>query len=249
MDRVAELAGWNVLALRPSAECASLRRRLAALGARLHCAAPWRIAPLTDCAAQLSQALGAALWVVTSPNAVRCAARIADLGGFGGLALAVGPGTRRALQRAGVRSVRTPERAYRSEGLLELDELRAAPELFLLTGEGGRGLLDRELAARGTRVHRVDLYRREARSWNPSRLRSIERMGAPRVLLLSSVSAIQGGAALHRALRGFPVIAASERIALAAAEAGLQVVAVAASAAPDSLLDALCRHAKRGPIR
>ena len=249
MDRVAELAGWNVLALRPSAECASLRRRLAALGARLHCAAPWRIAPLTDCAAQLRQALGAALWVVTSPNAVRCAARMADLGDFGGLALAVGPGTRSALQRAGVRRVLMPEGAHRSEGLLALDPLRAAPELFLLTGEGGRGLLDRDLAARGTRVRRVNLYRRQARGWSPARLRGIERLGRPRAVLLSSVSAIQGEFALHRTLRDFAAIAASERIALAATQAGLDVVAVAGSAAPDRLLDALCRHAKRGPIR
>lgn len=244
------LDGWQVLVLRPSAECSGLRRRLAALGARLHCSAPWRIVPAPEQVDSLNRAMRLPLWVVTSPNAVRCAAGLLDLSDFHGLALAVGPGTARALRRAGVARVRHPEGRFDSEGLLAQPELAAAHRVALLTGVGGRGVLDRELTRRGAGVERVDVYRRVPRRWTPRALQAVRSLPQPRVLLLSSVEALHsGGSALAAALSGFAVIAASPRVAEAARQQALRVMSVADSASADSLLRALQRHAKQGPIR
>ena len=244
------LQGWQVLVLRPARESAALRKAVGALGGRLHCVAPWRIRPLAAQAEQLRSALDAALWVVTSPNAVRCAAAMQPLARFAGLALAVGPGTASALRRAGVIRVDHPADRHDSEGLLDMPALQQARALVLLTGEGGRGLLGRSLAERGTQVERVEVYRREPTRWGEAKLRGIAALASPRALLLGSVEALaSGGQPLASALRGFAVVAASQRVARAAADAGLDVVAVAASAAPTALLAALQQHAKHSPIR
>lgn len=244
------LAGWQLLALRPASECATLRRLAARLGARLVCAAPWRIErrPLQGDA--LHRALRIAPWLVTSPNAVRAAAALVDLRRLPSPVLAVGPGTARALRRAGVSDVRYPQRAYESEGLLAMPELSAIAQAVLLTGVGGRGLIAKRLAERGVAVERIDVYSRVVRHWSPGALQRIQGLEAPAVLLLSSAEALlSGGAPLAAALRRLPVVAASGRIAEAATQSGLSVAAVADSAMPSAMLQALQHHAKRRPIR
>lgn len=244
------LSGWHALVLRPAAECASLRRLASRLGARLACAAPWRIEVDHGQAERLRRALDKAPWVVTSPNAVRAAAALVDLRRLRGMVLAVGPGTARALRRAGAGTVRWPDSEFASEGLLAMPELARATGVVLVTGSGGRGLLATRLAERGAVVERIDVYRRVPVAWSAQALARIAGISEPAALLLSSVEALgTGGPSLLAALRRFGVIAASERIAEAAAAQGLEVLEVAASAMPRDLLQALQRHAKRRPIR
>lgn len=244
------LCDWQVLALRPAADCAPLRRALRREGARLHCAAPWRIELLTPPAEALRRALARRLWLVTSPNAVRGLVGVTALARFPGSLLAVGPGTAEALRRAGARRVACPEHRHDSEGLLAMPELDAAHAAALVTGVGGRGMLDRVLAERGVELQRLEVYRRLPRRWGAGALSRLSRLPEPRALLLGSVEALGlGGPPLAATLRGYRVIAASERVAAAATAAGLEVVTVAGSARPQALLAALKRHAKRLAIR
>jgi uroporphyrinogen-III synthase len=244
------LDGWQVLALRPARDCAALRRALQARGGRLHCLAPWRIQRLAAQQAHLQRAFGLPLWLVTSPNAVRGAAALCPLQAFRGQALAVGPGTAAALRRAGVARVSHPSGRHDSEGLLAMPELADVDALALLTGEGGRGLLDRVLAERGLAVERVEVYRRVLRKIGSARLQRLQALPAPKAAWLSSAEALRsGGPRLLSVLAGFELIAASERIAALAAELHLPVVGIAGSAAPAALLAALQRHAKLRPIR
>ncbi|MCK7593587.1 uroporphyrinogen-III synthase [Pseudomarimonas salicorniae] len=244
-----DLAGWQVLALRPAGECRTLRRRIERLGGTLHCAAPWRIERVDEQADSLKRALDASLWLVTSPNAARCASGLVVLPRFSGTALAVGPGTRRALMRAGIARVAIPEGDFRSEGLLAMPALRTAREVVLVTGEGGRGLLDRELARRGVAVKRIEVYRRRPRHWTPVVLERLAATPRPCAVLVSSAEALGGGAALAEALAGFELVVSSERVAEAALRLGLPVARVAGSAAPEALVEALRLHAKPAPIR
>ncbi len=244
------LHGWHVLALRPAAECATLRRLASALGARLVCSAAWRIEVDRSQSERLRRALGRTPWVVTSPNAVRAARSMVDLGRLAGPVLAVGPGTARALRRAGAGEVRWPRQGFASEGLLAMPELEQVSAVTLVSGSGGRGLIATKLAERGVAVERLDVYRRVPKVWSPAALTRLDAIERPCALLLSSVESLDsGGAPLAQRLRRFVLIAASERVAEAAAAKGLQAAEVAASAMPADLLQALQRHAKRRPIR
>lgn len=100
--------------------------------------------------------------VFVSPMAVQKGlARLGDLPA-GVLAAAVGAGTRRELERHGVRDVLAPADTADSEALLALAELRemAGRRVAIFRGEDGRALLGDTLAQRGARVAYVACYRR-----------------------------------------------------------------------------------------
>ena len=245
------LQGWTVLCLRPAGEASGLRRLLARHGARLHCLAPWRIEALPA-----GDALNAALQscdalIATSPNAVRRAAALAPLGNFRGAAFAVGSGSARALQRAGLARVEAPE-AMHSEGLLALPRLHAIREVALLCGEGGRNLIGPALAQRGVRVQRVDLYRRVLRPIPPAAITRVTAIPPPAAVLLSSAEALQhaaGAPALRAALQRLLPVYASDRLREAGQGVGLGEGVLASSARAADLVDALVRHAKQAPFR
>ena len=77
-------------------------------------------------------------------------------------AAAVGPGTRRELERHGVAAVLAPPAGADSEALLALREMQelAGKRVLLVKGEGGRELLAETLAARGAHLERLECYRR-----------------------------------------------------------------------------------------
>jgi uroporphyrinogen-III synthase len=101
--------------------------------------------------------------IFISPTAVQRAGELrsapwpADL-----RACAVGEGTRRVLEAAGVREVLAPRAGADSEALLTLPELQRleAARVLIVRGEGGRELLARTLAARGAQVEVAECYRR-----------------------------------------------------------------------------------------
>mgnify|MGYP006430312997 FL=1 len=75
--------------------------------------------------------------------------------------LAVGPQTAKALAQKDVDNVLVPK-VYHSEGLLAMPELEAVAgkTVLLMTGVGGRGLLDEVLVSRGAHFIRFNVYRR-----------------------------------------------------------------------------------------
>ena len=133
-----------------------------------------------------------------------------------------------------------------------MPELQGARQAWLLSGAGGRGLIDLELSQRGCTLHRIDLYERRARRLPAHRRRALLAIAPPRLLAISSLDALQawlGDAELAAASRAWPVLAASPRIARALTEHGLRASIVAASAQADDLLEAALAYAKQAPFR
>ncbi|WP_119716929.1 uroporphyrinogen-III synthase [Cognatilysobacter tabacisoli] len=213
--------GWYVISLRPRGDHDAMRRAAARAGAGLIALSPWRIDARDDGATRdaLARALSAPVIVVTSPAAVRAAARLAALGEVRATWLAVGRTTAAALRRAGVVDVTSPARMD-SEGLLALPALQAVDgvDVALVTAPGGRGELAPALTARGARVRRADVYQRTPTPPPPRALAALRALDAPAVLAVSS------GEALQRTLAGVPAnvaaILRAQRVAVASARLG-----------------------------
>lgn len=218
---------WYLLSLRPAGAHAGLRAACARAGGRLLALSPWRIEHDPDAAARhaLQAALRAPATLFTSPAAV-AAAQAIDPAFAGALrqAVSVGEGTARALRRHGIRDVLAPARMD-SEGVLALPQLARYDAIGLVTAPGGRGVIARDLQARGVAVLRADVYRRVPVALPAQAIRRLERVLPRSVLALSSGEALelllrQLPADALQALRRRPVVAASERLAATAREHG-----------------------------
>ena len=248
-DQALPLQHWCVLSLRPRGQHAGLRAAAARYGARTLALSPFAIEPRDDAPtrAALKQALRADIVLFTSPNAVALAATLQPLNVHRGQrVLAVGSGTRRALQRYGIAAL-TPRRMD-SEGLLAMPELAGIADrrVGLVTGVGGRDRLAPALRKRGAEVLRVEVYARLPLPSSPPALEKLRiALMAPRCTLLP----LSSGEALQQVLAELPgplrkpfsrcaVVAASARLADAARAAGFRRIAIAADARPASLLRA-----------
>lgn len=245
-DQALPLQDWTVLSLRPRGQHASLRAASTRFGARLLAVSPIAIRCIDD--AQTRHDLGAAsaadIVVFTSPNAVRAASALAAFNARPAQCwLAVGEGTRRALQRTGVLAA-SPQRMD-SEGLLGMPQLAAVNGQWigLVTAPGGRGKLEPALRARGANVLRANVYARDAVALTAaSRQALAAALQDPRhvVLALSSGEALQALLAQvpQRSLRKIALVAASDRLAQLARDAEFTRIASASDARPASLLRA-----------
>jgi uroporphyrinogen-III synthase len=156
------LRGVRVLVTRPAHQAENLCRLIEADGG-----VPIRLPLMTieptanpaEAARRLAQWHDA--WIFTSVNAVRYAAPLVP-GSWPARVAAIGPATAAALAGAGAAAASAPLAGASSEALLALPELQAVRDLRILivTGEGGRDVLEHELAARGAHVERAAVYRR-----------------------------------------------------------------------------------------
>ncbi|WP_426804506.1 uroporphyrinogen-III synthase, partial [Stenotrophomonas sp. SrG] len=183
--------------------------------------------------------------VFSSPAAVHAAARLQPLQApHAGTWLAVGAGTAAALRGHGVDNVVAPTRMD-SEGLLDLPALAQLQGLraALVTAPGGRGIIASTLQERGATLQRVDVYQRRALRLPPRQLQRLRHQAGPWVLALSSAEALallsqQLPADLLAQLRQAHVVAASERLAALATDAGFTRVTLAAGPLPAQLAQA-----------
>ncbi|MBW8823075.1 MAG: uroporphyrinogen-III synthase [Xanthomonadales bacterium] len=240
---------WYAISLRPQGQHRQLRDAVAHAGGRLLAMSPLRIVMpgSGDARSRLSDALAAPRCIFTSPNAVTSAARLQPL--QISRAIAVGAGTAAALQRHGVSQVVSPRRMD-SEGLLDLAELHdvAGQRIGLVSGEGGRGLIERTLRERGAAVMRADVYRRDVVKFSPSRLQRFDALPAATVVFVTSAEALDAAfdqLDLERRakLLALPAIVASERLRAACARAGFTRIVVAAGAQPRGLVAAVTQMA------
>jgi uroporphyrinogen-III synthase len=239
---------YTVVSLRPSGDHAAMRRAAAAHGWRTVALSPWRIVVHNDVATRdaLCDALKAEIVIVTSPAAARATASLATLRHRRDqIWCAVGSGTARTLQRAGVAKVETPMRMD-SEGLLALPIFAdvVGRRIALLTAPGGRDRIAPSLRARGATLLRVDVYARVPMQPNAATLARLRAIRSRCLLPLSS------GEALQHLLRVLPedcatqlraarVMAASERLAQLAHSLGCCDVHLAAGPGPRQLLKLL----------
>lgn len=156
------LAGVRVLVTRPALQAENLCRMIETEGGSVVRLPLLAIEPVAQPAeARRRLAAPRDLWIFTSANAVRHALPLVSEPWPQRVA-AIGPATATAIAAAGQAQAATPLDGSSSEALLALPELQslAGTRVLLVTGEGGRELLERELAARGAEVERAEVYRR-----------------------------------------------------------------------------------------
>ncbi len=142
--------------------------------------------------------------------------------------VAVGEGTRRVLDRMGVRAV-APVTDERSEGLLALPELADVrhAKVLIMRGRGGRELLAESLRARGAQVDLLELYERRTVTVELPAAETVTAAVVSSVAVLDAFAA-NGGMSWSRR----PLIVPSPRVAAAARTAGFSEVVEAAGAGP-----------------
>jgi uroporphyrinogen-III synthase len=206
-------------------------------------------APLIAAAAMLEDY---AFAVFVSPNAARYALPTLlakKLWPAGTRALAVGEGTGRALEEAGVACL-FPEGVSGSERLLALPELAAEQvagrRAVIFRADGGRELLGATLTARGAQVTHISCYHRGGPKTGVDHF--LEQLAAGRLdaLTLSSSEALGhllalAGPDFQRALRALPLFVSHPRIADKARTAGFQQV-IRTLPAEEGLLAGLCAY-------
>ena len=241
------LAGASVLITRPAGTAATLAAKVRALGGRAVSLPGLSLRAAADAGAAraaLRAALAADIAIFTSPAAVRFAARLAPLRRSPHCRVcAVGHGTARALHRHGIDQVAVPAASQDSEGLLALPLLSQVRgcHVVLVGAPGGRGVLARELQARGAHASHAHVYRRAAARLDRRHFDAVRRLHGDGYLLLSSSEALghlHAGLpddAWRQVIAGTAVVS-SKRLADAARAAGFTRVRVARSALATDML-------------
>lgn len=215
------LAGRVILVTRPREQAAGLARAIESAGGRAELFPAIEIEDLPPPPA-LSRLQEFDLAIFISPTAV--AKAMVHARALPSEVAAIGAGTRRELERHGVRHVTAPSTGADSEALLaELGEL-AGKRVLIIRGEGGRALLGEVLRDRGAAVEYAECYRRKrpAGRWQ-GRADAI------------TVSSAEGLANLFEMidpalLRATPLFVPHERIAQAARSRSVREVVVAGAA-------------------
>lgn len=241
------LKGTRVAITRPVGAGTALGARVRALGGTA-----WSLpgsslrAPddLRAARASLRTALASDVLIFTSPAAVRFAARLLKLRSSAAIVVP-GGGTAASLRRTAGLVGAIPARAD-SEGMLALRELRQVrgQSVAIIGAHGGRGLLESTLRKRGAHISHAHVYQRvparlDRRHWH----RLLQGRGQLYVPLSSSEALRNLAAGLPpdalRALLAGTAVASSERLRVAAREAGFMHALRANSASDADLIAAI----------
>jgi uroporphyrinogen-III synthase len=136
--------------------------------------------------------------IFVSPSAARVALPAIGPWPASVAAAAVGGGTRRELERAGIERIVSPQEGADSEALLALSQMRdmAGKRVLIVRGEGGRPVLAEALELRGARVDYAECYRRRRPSVDASPLTAAWQVGEVDALTISSSEGFDNLAAL-----------------------------------------------------
>ncbi len=160
---------------------------------------------------------------------------------------AVGRASGRALARHGIARCLQPRDDFSSEGLLALPRLRevAGQRIAIVCGDGGRDLLVETLTARGARVDRAEVYRRERPAagdigtllarWKRGEIGAVTVTSGENLRNLFDMLDVAG----QDYLCDTPLIVASDRIRRIAAEYGCRRLLPARDATDDAIAAAL----------
>lgn len=250
------MAGRTVLVTRPAHQTAALVDMIDAAGgvAFAFPALDIEVVPVETLAAPLAQLSSADIAIFISPNAAQFGMAAIQAGGglpAAAQVFAVGPGTARALQAAGVSDVITPgERPppnpppggeganvglrppkainHDSEALLALPQLQGVTgkRVVIVRGVGGRALLADTLTARGAEVHFLECYRRVRPQVDAAPLLARWQAGGIDAVTVTSAETLRNLAALlgeagAPLLAATPLFAPHEKIAEAARRFGI----------------------------
>jgi len=230
------LSGLHVLVTRPAHQAAGLVLKLEDAGASVESLPLLAIAGPHDPALArqtLLDHVDADLWIFTSANAVRGAARLQGHNWPPAL-LALGQASVRALAELG-HAATAPEGGSSEDLLLwpELAEL-AGRRVLIISGEGGRTLLAETLRGRGAQVAVARCYRREPIQYPAPQLGAA--LHRADVVVLTSGEALQ--ALLAQAPRPIQpaLLLPSERVAALARAAGVNSAMLLPAAVSDAAM-------------
>ena len=223
------LAGRGIVVTRPRDLAPAFARLIEARGGRAFVFPTIAIEPLPS-PASLARVRDYDWVIFVSPSAVRAARRGAEHWPPRAAA-AVGSGTRRELEAAGVAAVVAPATGGDSEALLAMPQMQevAGKRVLIVRGDEGRALLGETLAARGASVQYAACYRRVRPAGDCTALEAAWRAGEVHAITFLSAQALDnfvamGGDTLARSLALF---VAHERIAAHARERGARDVVIA----------------------
>ncbi len=246
----AGLEGVRVIVTRPRHQCDRLIAMLAGRGADARCLPVVEIEAPPDAGAAKETFAHLRRFdrvIFTSANAVGGALALKpDLPSTSDLpeVAAVGPATRRVLEKAGIPVAITPEAEFSSEGLLRHPRLVASAirgkRILIIKGAGGRRLLADGLEAAGASVVSVDVYRRSRPEVRISEL-LVEPLTEFDLIVLTSGTAVEhlleiASEAEKRQILAMPMLVSSERIARIARDLGAQQAPFVAGGPEDESL-------------
>ena len=234
------LTGLSVLVTRPASQAFSLAAAVEQLGGTAILLPAINIVPL-----DAAITAGHDLVIFVSVNAVAHGARFITKSTTTRIA-AIGHATAAALAAAGLPVDLVPESGFNSEGLLAHPDLNLAPSarVLIVRGAGGRELLQESFAAQGCMIETLDVYQRALPDIDATRRAAIEALwseGGIDIVTATSVETLQNLVALlsergRELINGTPLLVASKRIMLAAAEMGLRGECLLAAGADDAAL-------------
>jgi uroporphyrinogen-III synthase len=242
---VSPLDGRSIVVTRPARQAVVLARLVEGAGGRalLYPAIEIQAAtgPLVDASIAALATFDMAIFI--SRNAVEYGLARAQRVWPTGLAVAaVGAGTRRALESAGMSGVIAPEGPADSEALLDEPQLKAVAgrRIMIFRGEGGRELLASTLRARGATVEYAECYRRMRPATDMQPLIGEWSRGAVHGVTVSSGEGLANfyallGKAGHDFLAATPLFVPHARVGDEARLLGLGSVQVAGPADEDML--------------
>ena len=246
MNATGRLSGRGVVVTRPRELAEPFARLLEQHGARAIVFPALEIQPLPP-PPTLGRIADFDLVVFVSPSAVRVtlAALPRRL-----TAAAIGAGTARELERAGIGPVIAPVAGADSEALLALPQMHqlAGKRVLIVRGEGGRELLAQSLSERGARVEYAECYRRVRPRADPAALLASWAAGGVHAVTVNSGEALDNLLALLGAegaarLRATPLFVPHARVAAQAAQLGVRE-ALVAGAADSEMLERLVAYFK-----
>ena len=164
------LTGKTIVITRPVHQAAPLARQIEELGGKTLIFSTLEILPIADnrsLMAAVSHLAEYQIAIFVSANAVSYALPHCPQP-FPAIAIAIGPGTARALADYHVQPVLTPE-SHHSEGLLELPALQniRGQKIAIFCGENTRSMLSAALTGRGAMVDEIICYRRHCPDLDP----------------------------------------------------------------------------------
>jgi uroporphyrinogen-III synthase len=239
------LRGTNLVLTRPAGENRAFAAELRSRGAEVVTLAPFRVVPRPDpevLTVALRAAANADVVVFASTLAVRHVFALVPDWRPRGRLIAQGPATAQALAAQGL-VADLPESGFRSEEVLQLPGLAQARRVVRMTGGGGRDWLVRRLRERGIDAADLPVYDRAPCTARADRLRRIDAMAHPR-LIVSSREALLALPALLGQTRWLRLAAermyvSSDRLAALARGMHCAEVVVAASARSIDLIAAI----------
>lgn len=159
---------------------------------------------------------------------------------------AVGAGTANAMQEAGFTQIIYPSHDWSSEGLLDLPEFQNITHKLwaIISGEGGRDVLEKTLIARGAHVLPVIAYQRVLPQVDPAPYLALFKQYQIDVVVCASYESIRNlkillGKEGWPFIRVVTLVVMSERLKVLAQDLGFQTICVARNASHKAVLDAL----------